>query len=120
MGKRKQPEPNPLSTLFPENGRVLLTGTGKQFVERIGVTAIREAVYRVMLGENLRTQTEPLSRRRIAQVSGALIALFTQGHLTVKDFEKRLNGLAADLFRSARKNDNAAVWPAQWILGLTG
>src|SRR5262245_33163075 len=110
----------PISNLFQAAGRVLLTGGGKQFVERLGVTAVREAVCRVMCGENLRTQTEPLSRRRIAQVSGALIALFTQGYLTVKGFEKRLSMLAVTQLQNAKKNDNAETWPARWLIGLTG
>lgn len=60
-----------LSDLFPENSRLLLTGGGKEFIERIGVEAARKVVLSVMMGENVRTQTEPLTRRRIAQVTGA-------------------------------------------------
>jgi hypothetical protein len=110
---------NPLSTMFPESGRVLLTGGGKQFVERLGVTAIRETICRVMSGENLRTETEPLSRRRIAQVSGALVALFTKGYLSSEDFGERLSGYAIERLQTSSKSDKASVWPAQWILGLT-
>lgn len=105
---------------FPASARVLLTGGGKQFVERIGVTAIREVIFKLMLGENLRIQTEPLSRRRIAQVSGALVAMFLDGHLKDTEFSKKLSQLALDQLRSSSKNDNAKVWPAQWLLGLTG
>lgn len=39
--------PNELPTLdklFPAGSKVLLTGTGKQFIERIGVDAVREVV----------------------------------------------------------------------------
>lgn len=114
------PYKTPISNLFPASGRILLTGGGKQFVERIGVTAVREAVCRVMCGENLRTQTEPLSRRRIAQVSGALVALFTEGYLKIKGFENRLSDLAVTQLRNAKKNDNAELWPARWLIGLTG
>lgn len=112
MASGDQPGGNPLPALFPESGRVLLTGGGKQFVERLGVTAIRDAVYRVMLGENLRTQTEPLSRRRITQVSGALVALFTRGYLTVEGFEKKLSDLAVTQLLTASRTDNVAVWPS--------
>ena len=51
----KKPTKKSLDDLFPEPGRVLLTGGGKQFVERIGIEAIRHAVHSVMMGENLRT-----------------------------------------------------------------
>jgi hypothetical protein len=114
------PEKNPFSDLFPENGKILLTGGGKQLVERLGVEAIKSVVYSVMLGENLRTQTEFLSRRRIAQVSGALIVMFAKGQIQIEDFNEKISGLAFKQLKTARKADNSAVWPAQWSLGLTG
>lgn len=119
MPENTPPSANPLPNLFPESGRLLLTGGGKQFVERLGVAAIRETIRRVMMGENLRTQTEPLSRRRIAQVSGALVAMFTRGYLDDADFGQRLSGYAVEQLRTSSKSDKSRVWPAQWILGLT-
>lgn len=110
--------PNMISKIFPESGKILLTGGGKDFVERIGIQAIRNAIYSVLSGQNIRTQTEPLSRRRIAQVSGAIIAMFTQGYLTVPEFQKKLSGLAADQLKTSKGNEN--IWPAQWVIGLTG
>ncbi len=58
-----------IADLFPESGRLLLTGGGKEFIERIGVEATRRVIHHVMMGENLRQQTEPLTRRRVAQIS---------------------------------------------------
>jgi hypothetical protein len=109
-----------INDLFPEGSRVLLTGGGKDFIERIGVEVARRVVLSVMLGENIRTQTEPLTQRRVAQVSGAMLALFARGCLEVEDFTGRLSQMAFDQIRSSRKNDNATIWPAQWLLGLTG
>lgn len=40
----------------------MLTGTGKQFIERIGVETVRDVVVSVLMGENIRTRTEPLTR----------------------------------------------------------
>lgn len=106
--------------LFPHAGRVLLTGGGRQFVERLGVGAIREVIANVMVGQNLRTQTEPLSRRRIGQVSGALITLLTRGYTEVSDFGTNMSRLATRQLETAPPSDNALVWPAQWLIGLTG
>jgi hypothetical protein len=111
---------NALTKLFPVNGKVLLTGGGKQFVERIGVETIRKAVYSVMLGENLRSQTEHLSRRRIAQISGALLAMVTQGYLTIDKFQEKMSSLALNQIENSKRSDTSQVWPAQWLLGLTG
>ncbi len=109
-----------LNALFPANSRLLLTGGGKDFLERIGVEAARQVVLSVMRGENIRTQTEPLSRRRIAQISGGLLALFAQGMLKQENFSANLSALAVQQIISSRKSDNASIWPAQWLIGLTG
>lgn len=108
-----------LDELFPEGGRILLTGGGKEFVERIGVEAIRNSILSVMLGENIRTQTEPLSRRRIAIVSGALIALFLRGHLEIENFTDQISEMSIAQLASRKKRDKASTWLAQWLIGLT-
>ena len=114
------PEQKTIRELFPKESRLLLTGGGKEFIERIGVEAAKQVVLSVMQGENIRTQTEPLSRRRIAQVSGAIVALFANGLLQQEDFTEKLSALALQQINASRKNDNASIWPAQWLLGLTG
>ena len=108
-----------LDDLFPEGGRVLLTGGGREFVERIGVEAIRNSILSVMMGDNIRTQTEPLSRRKIAIVSGALVVLFMRGHLEVRNFSDELSELAVSQLARRRKRDKATTWIAQWLIGLT-
>ncbi len=107
-----------LSNLFPESGKILLTGGGKDFVERLGIEAIRKAIFHVLSGENIRTQTEPLSRRRITQVSGAVVAMFAKGYATVDNFRDELSKLAITQLKTTRSNRD--VWPAQWVIGLTG
>ena len=114
------PKNQPLSDLFPEASRILLTGTGRQFIERLGVEATREAVLNVMMGHNVRTQTEVLTRQRIALVSGAMLSLFTNGTLKIPNFQTQITELAVQQIANSRKNDKASVWPAQWIVGLTG
>jgi len=109
-----------IGDLFPEKSRLLLTGGGKEFIERIGVEATRRVIHHVMMGENLRSQTEPLTRRRVTQLSGAMVALFARGCLEVEQFTERLSDLAVEQLRTAKRNDKAAIWPAQWLIGLTG
>src|SRR5579872_5446629 len=109
-----------LSSLFPENSRLLLTGGGKEFVERIGIEAVRKVVLGVLRGENIRTQTEPLTRRRISQVCGALVALFAKGWIEVDDFSKKVSEMAMFELQGKSVSDKAILWPAQWAIGLTG
>lgn len=109
-----------VNDLFPESARLLLTGGGKEFVERVGVEVSRQIIVRIMMGENVRNETEPLSRRRIAQTSAAMIALFANGWLTIENFTDRISRLALEQIKRSRKTDNASIWISQWLIGLTG
>lgn len=107
----------PLNKLFPDECRVLLSGTGKQFIERIGVEATRRAILGVLVGENLRDQTEPLTRQRLAQISGGIVALFAKGMLE-EEFVATLSRQAVNQIAHS-KGDVASRWLGQWLLGLT-
>lgn len=109
-----------LNGLFPKAGRILLTGSGQEFIERIGVDAAKQVVLGVLRGENIRKQTEPLTRRRIAQLSGAMVALFASGMKQERYFTRQLSDLALRQLETAKKSDRASMWPAQWLIGLTG
>lgn len=113
-------KPDRLNDLFPKGANALLAGSGAQFVERLGIEAIKTVVHRVMLGQNLRAETEPLSRRRITLVSGALINLFARGHSSDRGFAKALSRLAVNQLVSASTADKGSVWIAQWMIGQTG
>lgn len=109
-----------ISDLFPKGAKVLLTGSGRQFIERIGVEAARQVVGGVLTGKNIRDQTEPLTRRRVAQVTGGVVALFAHAKAAVPDFEGQLSQLALSQLTGSRRNKKADIWPAQWLIGLTG
>ncbi len=42
------PEKITIHDLFPEESRLLLTGGGKEFIERVGVEATRQVILSVM------------------------------------------------------------------------
>jgi hypothetical protein len=109
-----------ISDLFPKGSRLLLTGGGKEFIERIGVETAKRVVLGVLKGENVRTQTEPLTRRRLGQVSGAMVVLFARGLKEVDDFTEKLSDLAVQQIENFKRGDRASIWIAQWLLGLTG
>lgn len=109
-----------VNDLFPDAGKLLLTGGGKEFVERIGIEATKQAILNVMTGQNLRTQTEPLSQHRIAILSGAIISLFAKGFKEIPGFSKELSSIAVEQIKNSKKSDKASMWTAQWMIGLTG
>jgi hypothetical protein len=108
-----------IKDLFPADSRLLLSGGGKEFVERIGIEAVRKVILGVLKGENIRTQTEPLTRRRIGRVCGAMMGFFASGWTRVDNFSEKMSAMAIDQIK-ATPNDKANVWPSQWVIGLTG
>ncbi len=109
-----------ISELFPDSAQITLTAKGKDFLERIGIEASRKVILGVLCGENIRSQTEPLTRRRLTIVSAAMIKLFANGWAQDDDFSKKVSKLAIDQLNSSGKNDKINVWPSNWIIGLTG
>ena len=108
-----------LSKLMPDSGKLLLTGTGKDFVARVGEQLIRNAVLGVLCGENLREQTEHLTRSRISQLSVAMLALYFRGKLDEPDFSNKLLEISSEQLKAARRASTTDIWPAMWFLGLT-
>jgi hypothetical protein len=108
-----------IGQLFPLASRVLLTGTGKQLVERLGEETVREIILGVMMGENIRSHTEPLTRQRLAQISGALVTMFTQGWLEIEGFSEQLSNLALQQLKKRGRRDKVDTLLAKWVLGLT-
>lgn len=109
-----------IDDLFPEKGKLVLTANGKEFVERLGVETARQVILAVLRGENIRTQTEPLTRRRVAIATGAMVYLFAKGWAEVDDFTENLSVLALEQMDNTSQSKKDTFWPAQWLIGLTG
>jgi len=109
-----------IDEFFPEKGKLVLTANGKEFIERLGVETARQVILAVLCGENIRTQTEPLTRRRVAIATGAMVYLFAKGWAEVDDFTDKLSALALEQMDSTPQSKKDTFWPAQWLIGLTG
>jgi hypothetical protein len=109
-----------LDDLFPSAGRALLNAGGRDFIEKLGINTVRQVIIDVLCGDNLRTRTEPLTRQRVSLVSGALISMFAKGIRNVPNFFDSLSEIAVEQLRAKGKSNKASIWPAQWLVGLTG
>ncbi len=104
---------------FPSTAIDLLSGSGRDFIRRIGEEAARVAVLGVLKGENVRTQTEYLTRARISQLSAAVLAQYVCASSAIPGFSENFFDVAMDAI--AKKNRrHPAYLSAQWFLGLTG
>lgn len=109
-----------IDDLFPEKGKLVLAANGKEFIERLGVETTRQVILAVLCGENIRTQTEPLTRRRVAIATGAMIYLFAKGWAEINSFTENLSSLALEQMDNTPQSKKDTFWPAQWLIGLTG
>jgi hypothetical protein len=110
--------PIKLTALLSEEALQLLTASGVGLVKRIGVDVIRGVVLDVLMGRNLRSATEILTRRRVAALNLATVRMFVQGSQVIDGFIERLPFLATDVLRTTHVPTEER-WLAQWILGLT-
>jgi hypothetical protein len=109
-----------IDDLFPEKGKLILSGSGRDFIEKLGVETVRQLTLDILCGENIRTQTEQLTSRRVAIASGAMVALFAKGWQGVENFTDQLSDMALSQLKSSRRSDKELIWPANWLIGLTG
>lgn len=100
-----------------QRSQKLLTASGAQLVEAIGIDVIRNVVLDVMCGRNLRDSTEMLTRKRLGTLNLALVELFVSGSLQDASFIKDLTKASTDILLGKKSKESR--WLSQWILGLT-
>jgi hypothetical protein len=109
---------NPLTELISPKELSLLSASGSQLVEQIGLDVVRGVVFDILRGKNLRDSTEVLTRRRIATLNLALLELFVNGSAKSKNFVEQLPKTATDILVKG-KLSKSERWLAQWMIGLT-
>jgi len=107
-----------LGKLIPESMKLLLEANGLETVRQLGIESIRVVILDVLVGKNLRSVTEGLTRRRIAALNLATMSLFLKGDVELQGFIQQLPEMAAKAY-SDKSYGNAEHSLAQWILGLT-
>jgi hypothetical protein len=116
--RSKRREMGALGTLLAPASIKLLSANGGELVRQIGIDVVRSVILDVLIGKNLRSSTEGLTRRRIAALNLAMVSLFLRGIASSSDFIAQLPDLAAATLMD-KGVSKAERWLAQWILGLT-
>lgn len=107
-----------LTELMGDDSLSLLDSSGADLVRRIGIEAVRTVVFDVLSGRNLRDSTEVLTRRRLAALNAAMVALLLKGAAIRSDFVEQLPAIAARILKQGSLS-KPERWVAQWALGLT-
>jgi hypothetical protein len=104
--------------ILDENAKVLLNARGRALIQKIGMETVRGVILDVLSGRNLRDSTEMLTRRRLAALNAATLAMMLRGMAIQADFAERLPEIAERILRQKRLS-RSERWMAQWVLGLT-
>lgn len=113
---KKQPVTS-FTDLLDDEHRALLTTSGADLLQKIGIDTARTAVLDVLSGRNLRDSTEMLTRRRLTLLSVASIQMLLKGSSIQKDFVLKLPEIAERILAQKRLSKDER-WMAQWVLGL--
>jgi hypothetical protein len=109
---------NSFVDLLDDNARSLFNASGSDLIQKIGMDTVRTVVLDVLSGRNLRDATEMLTRRRLAALNAATVAMMLRGAAIQPDFLEKLPEIAERILRQKRLS-RSEKWMAQWILGLT-
>ncbi len=107
-----------LSQLMGEKSLTLLEAKGTELVKEIGLDTVKTVVLNVLSGKNIRDSTESLTRRRLAALNAATVAMFVKGVKNNPDFVAELP-LTAERILKKKRLTKSERWIAQWMLGLT-
>lgn len=61
---------------FPEHARDLLVVRGRDLLQTLGLPILRTLVGDVLMGTNVRTATEKVTRRRLSGLGAALLSMY--------------------------------------------
>ena len=109
---------NPLTELISPADLSLLSSSGSQLVEQIGLDVVRGVVLDILTGRNLRIQPKHLQGEESPLLNLATVELFIRGTANSKDFVTNLPKIATEILaeKGIQKSER---WIAQWMLGLT-
>lgn len=106
------------ASLLSNEAKELLSTSGPELIKKIGVGTAKTVVLDVLSGRNLRDSTEMLTRRRLASLNAATVAMMLKGNKVRADFIEKLPEIAERILRK-KSLSKSERWIAQWVLGLT-
>ncbi len=107
-----------VSDFVPKVGAELSNYQGKQLIDRIGEEVLKEVVASVLCGENLRSLTEGLTRRRLMISNAAMLTTFLSASINFPDFVKKSPFLIAEELSKSKLTKDKKLY-LTWLVGLT-
>ena len=93
--------------------------SGRGVIERLGESAVKEAVFGILIGQNIRSLTEGLTRRRLAFSNATLLSAYLHAAAGIPNFSEELPGKILHELVHAKLNKEQKNC-LLWLVGLTG
>ena len=93
--------------------------SGRSVIEHLGESAVKEAVFGILTGQNIRSLTEGLTRRRLVLSNAALLSAYLRAAAGIPNFSEELPGkILHELVHAklSKEQKNCLLW----LVGLTG
>ncbi len=102
---------------FPASAIPLLVSRGEDLIDSLGLEALRDVVEGVLLGENIRSATEHLTRRRTGLVCNAMYRMYVSIAQSGISPDELIDLAYAQYLRTDNSLEEKIV--LRWMLGLT-
>ncbi len=111
---------NKILEQIPQEALDLTKYSGKDVINKLGVSIITDVVCSILCGGNVRNLTEKLTQRRILKISAAIFITYLRASKLFPNLEKELTSiLSKEVYGPLKVNDKAKIF-LSWFLGITG
>ncbi len=108
-----------ISSLIPDTGEELSAIKGKEFIDKIGEKIVNELVTSILCGDNVRSMTETLTRRRLMLSNASMLVTFLRASSQIEDFVKKAPSLTITEIQEKKLTEGQKAY-LNWLVGLTG
>ncbi|GGD72576.1 hypothetical protein GCM10011514_40840 [Emticicia aquatilis] len=107
-----------ISDFVPELGVELSSYKGSELIDRIGEEVVKNVVSSVLCGENVRSLTESLTRRRLMLSNAAMLVTFLKASNQIESLVGKSAKMIAEELATKRLSKEKKLY-LTWLAGLT-
>lgn len=104
---------------IPTLGKKLALYEKGEVIERLGEDVIKSTVAGILRGENIRSLTENLTKRRISLSSAALLKTYVEAASKIPDFAEKYTEIILSNYKQKKLSKTEKCY-LNWFAGLTG
>ncbi len=107
-----------ISDFIPALGAELSSYKGSELIDRIGENVVKEVVASVLCGENVRSLTETLTRRRLMLSNASMLVTFLGASSQIQNLVGQSSKIIAEELATKRLSKEKKLY-LTWLAGLT-